>query len=264
MTAIGVLCLDTSYTTVPGHIRNPATFGFPVACKVVQGATADRVVRQADPGPSEPFVSAARQLEAEGVAAITSACGFLALFQRELAAAVAVPLYASSLIQLPMVRPGQQVGLLTASATSLTSRHLAGVGAESVPVRVGGMDAQPEFSSPPAIPTTPYDHASVSKAQLSPLERASPPPAASLMPSQASHRSSGGAGCRPPATRPASLVTAGSEMIRNAWLRRAVRVRTALRHRCMASARRQATLPCHHQRYLPGLTGMSADGRVQG
>lgn len=150
MTAIGVLCLDTSYTKVPGHIRNPATFAFPVACKVVQGATSDRVVRQADPALLEPFVSAARQLEAEGVAAITSGCGFLALFQRELAAAVAVPLYTSSLIQLPMVhamlRPDQQVGVLTASAVSLTSRHLAGVGAGSVPVRVGGMDAQPEFT----------------------------------------------------------------------------------------------------------------------
>ena len=149
-TTIGVLCLDTSYPKVPGHIRNPSTFGFPVACKVVRGATADRVVRQADPALLEPFVSAARQLEAEGVAAITSACGFLALFQRELAAAVAVPLYTSSLIQLPMVhamlRPDQQVGVLTASATSLNSHHLAAVGAESVPVRVGGMDAQPEFT----------------------------------------------------------------------------------------------------------------------
>jgi Asp/Glu/hydantoin racemase len=149
MTAIGVLCLETSFTKIPGHIRNPATFGFPVMYKVVRGATPDRVVRQGDPRLLEPFISAARELEAEGAAAITSGCGFLVLFQRELAAAVSVPLYASSLIQLPMVhrmlRPDQRVGILSASERSLTARHLAAVGAESVPVRVAGMDAQPEF-----------------------------------------------------------------------------------------------------------------------
>src|SRR6202034_1482435 len=140
---------ETSFTKIPGHIRNPATFGFPVMYKVVRGATPDRVVRQGDPRLLEPFISAARELEAEGAAAITSGCGFLVLFQRELAAAVSVPLYASSLIQLPMVhrmlRPAQTVGVLTASSTALTPRHLAAVGAESVPVRVAGMDAQPEF-----------------------------------------------------------------------------------------------------------------------
>jgi hypothetical protein len=149
MTMIGVLCLDTSYTKIPGHIRNPATFGFPVLCQVVAGATAERVVQQGDPRLLTPFVEAARSLESAGAAAITSGCGFLVLFQRELAAAVGVPLYASSLIQLPMVhrmlRPAQTVGVLTASSTALTPRHLAAVGAESVPVRVAGMDAQPEF-----------------------------------------------------------------------------------------------------------------------
>jgi Asp/Glu/Hydantoin racemase len=149
MTTIGVLCLETSFTKIPGHIRNPTTFGFPVAYKVVRGATPDRVVRQGDPRLLEPFIRAARELEADGVAAITSGCGFLVLFQRELAAAVGVPLYASSLIQLPLVhrmlRPDQRVGILAASETSLTARHLAAVGAESVPIRVAGLDTQPEF-----------------------------------------------------------------------------------------------------------------------
>jgi Asp/Glu/hydantoin racemase len=146
---IGVLCLDTAYTKIPGHIRNPATFGFPVACKVVAGATAERVVRQADPRLLDPFIHAAQELEQEGVAAITAACGFLAIFQQRLADAVSVPLYASSLIQLPMIhrmlRRDQKVGVLTAAERSLTRRHLEGVGAESIPVCIAGMDAQPEF-----------------------------------------------------------------------------------------------------------------------
>lgn len=146
---IGVLCLETSFTKIPGHIRNPGTFGFPVRYQVVPGATPDRVVSQADPSLLEPFIRAARELEAGGVAAITAGCGFLVVFQRELADAVDVPLYTSSLIQLPMVhrmlRSGQQVGLLVARKHALTPRHLAAAGAESIPVRITGMDDQPEF-----------------------------------------------------------------------------------------------------------------------
>ena len=147
--AIGVIGLDTSFTKIPGHIRNRSTFGFPVVYEVVPGATAERVVTQADPTLLEPFVAAARKLAAQGVGAITTACGFLVLFQRELAAAVDVPLYASSLVQLPMVhrmlRPEQKVGVLTAKRPALTPRHLRAVGAEDVPVAVAGMEGQPEF-----------------------------------------------------------------------------------------------------------------------
>ncbi|MEU6744380.1 aspartate/glutamate racemase family protein [Streptosporangium sandarakinum] len=146
---IGVLCLETSFTKIPGHIRNPVTFGFPVIYKVVRGATPERVVSMGDPRLLDPFADAARELEAEGAAAITGACGFLVLFQRELAGAVGVPLYASSLIQLPMVhrmlRPGRKVGLLVAKKAALTRRHLEAVGAEDVPVCVAGMEEEPEF-----------------------------------------------------------------------------------------------------------------------
>src|SRR5262245_61677680 len=146
---IGVLCLETSFTKIPGHIRNRTTFDFPVVYREVKGATPERVVSQADPHLLAPFVHAAQELETQGVAAITAACGFLVLFQKELANAVAVPLYASSLIQLPMVhrmlRPGQTVGLLVANKRSLTRRHLEAIGGEHVPICVAGMEEQPEF-----------------------------------------------------------------------------------------------------------------------
>jgi aspartate/glutamate racemase len=146
---IGVLCMDTDFTKIPGHIRNRTTFDFPVRYQVVAGATAERLVSHADPSLLEPFIQAAKELEAAGVAAITGACGFLVIFQQELADAVSVPLYTSSLIQLPMVgrmiRADQKVGLLVAKERSLTPRHLAAIGAESVPVSVVGMADQPEF-----------------------------------------------------------------------------------------------------------------------
>jgi aspartate/glutamate racemase len=146
---IGVIGLDTAFTKIPGHIRNRATFGFPVLYEVVSGATPQRAVIEADPTLLMPFIQAAQNLEARGARAITTACGFLALFQQELADAVSVPLFSSSLIQLPMVyrmiRSGHRIGVLTASKSALTRRHLAAVGAELVPICVAGLEDQPEF-----------------------------------------------------------------------------------------------------------------------
>jgi len=146
---IGVLCMDTDFTKIPGHIRNRSTFDFPVRYQVIEGATAERLVTHADPSLLEPFIHAAKELESAGVSAITGACGFLVIFQKELADAVNVPLYTSSLIQLPlvarMIRSDQKVGLLVADERALTPRHLEAIGAGDVPVAVAGMAEQPEF-----------------------------------------------------------------------------------------------------------------------
>ncbi len=146
---IGILCLETYYGRPPGHIRNASTFQFPVMYRIVKGATAKRVVKQADPELLEPFIEAAQELEQEGVMAITGSCGFLALFQDKLADAVNIPVFTSSLIQIPLVhsmlRRNQLVGILTASKSTLTESHLNAVGAGAVPVCLAGMDEQPEF-----------------------------------------------------------------------------------------------------------------------
>jgi Asp/Glu/Hydantoin racemase len=146
---IGILCLETHYGRPPGHIRNASTFRFPVMYRIIQGATARRVVKEADRKLLNPFLKAAQELEQEGVMAITGSCGFLALFQHELADAVDVPVFTSSLIQIPMIyrmlRRNQKVGILTASKGTLTQAHLKTVGAEAVPVCVAGMDDRKEF-----------------------------------------------------------------------------------------------------------------------
>ena len=146
---IGILCLDTCYGRPPGHIRNASTFRFPVMYRVVGGATARRVVKDADAELLDPFIKAARELEQEGVMAITGSCGFLALFQDQLTDSVDIPVFTSSLIQIPMVyrmlHRDRKVGILTASKSTLTGAHLKAVGAEGVPVCVAGMDDQQEF-----------------------------------------------------------------------------------------------------------------------
>lgn len=141
--SIGILMLDTRFPRIPGDIGNATTFDFPVRFKVVKGASPIRVVVENDSALLQPFIEAARELQAEGVRAITTSCGFLAMFQPEMAEAVDVPVFTSSLLQVPivhrMLKPNQEIGILTAHGETLHPRFLRAVGIdESVPVVIGG------------------------------------------------------------------------------------------------------------------------------
>ncbi len=146
---IGVLCLDSKFPKPPGHIKNPSGLSFPVLYETVTGATVNTLIENPTPEFIAPFLDAAHRLEGEGVRAITGSCGFLALFQHELSAAVDIPVFASSLIQVPMVHhmlaDGKKVGVLTADARHLSVRHFEAVGAGNVPVAVAGMENYDEF-----------------------------------------------------------------------------------------------------------------------
>ena len=126
--AVGILMLETRFPRVFGDIGNAATWPFPVMYRVVPGASPDRVVRQRGEGLLEAFIAAGRDLVRHGADGITTNCGFLALFQDELAAALGVPVATSSLMQVPFVErllpADKRVGIVTISATSLTADHL--------------------------------------------------------------------------------------------------------------------------------------------
>ena len=146
--SIGILMLQTRFPRIPGDMGNATSFPFPVLHRVVEGASPPRVVTEGDATLLEPFICAARELEREGVLAITTNCGFLAMFQAELAAAVTVPVFTSSLLLVPMLRrmlpPDRRIGILTVEAASLTERHFRGAGwsSEEIPVIVEGMDGR--------------------------------------------------------------------------------------------------------------------------
>ncbi|WP_422446187.1 aspartate/glutamate racemase family protein [Thermoanaerobacterium sp. DL9XJH110] len=148
--SIGILMLDTRFPRIPGDIGNALTFDFPVRYKKVEGATSRRVVKDADPALIAPFIEAARELEREGVSAITTSCGFLAIFQEELAGAVRVPVFTSSLLQVPliyrMLGRNKKVGIMTASKPHLTPLHFKGAGIFDIPLVVYGMEEKQEFS----------------------------------------------------------------------------------------------------------------------
>jgi Asp/Glu/hydantoin racemase len=149
--AVGILMLDTRFPRIPGDMGNAATFDFPVRYHRVAGAAPDLVVRRGAAGLLPAFVEGARQLEREGVGAITTNCGFLARFQREMAAAVTVPVFTSSLLLVPLVHrmlgPGRRVGILTVNGATLTPDVLAAVGVTpEVPVAVAGLETEKEFT----------------------------------------------------------------------------------------------------------------------
>jgi Asp/Glu/hydantoin racemase len=129
---LGILMLQTRFPRIPGDIGNPATWPFPVSYRVVAGATSQRVVRDQASGLLDAFCDAAAALVAEGVSGITTTCGFLALFQDELARRSGVPVATSSLMQVPfvarMLGPDKRVGILTISAETLSPEHLAAAG----------------------------------------------------------------------------------------------------------------------------------------
>src|SRR5438093_4539856 len=148
--AVGVLLLDTRFPRVPGDIGNAATFDFPVRYHRVAGASSDGVVRGDARELLPLFIEGARVLERDGVRAITTSCGFLARFQREMAAAVRIPVFTSSLMLAPLVHrmlaPDRAVGIMTVDASALGAEHLAGAGiTPEIRVVVAGLGAEKEF-----------------------------------------------------------------------------------------------------------------------
>ena len=100
--AVGILMLEARFPRVPGDMGNALTWPFPVHYRVVRGASPDRVVRNRAEGLLQPFIEAAKDLAAPGADGITTNCGFLSLFQREIADAVGVPVATSSLMPASM------------------------------------------------------------------------------------------------------------------------------------------------------------------
>lgn len=149
---IGILMLDTIFPRIPGDIGNAKTYDFPIRYKVVKNAHTDRIMgEKPDIELLSPFIDAAKELEAEGVKAITTSCGFLAAFQRELTAAVDIPVFTSALILVPLIRTminkNKKIGIFTERAEYMNEGHFNKVGwsSKDIPVAVSGMPEDSPF-----------------------------------------------------------------------------------------------------------------------
>lgn len=149
---VGIIVMDCLIPYPPGTPGNPSSFGFPVLYEVVRGATMESLIYMPDKALAEPFLAAGRRLIAQGVRAVFGNCGFMVLFQEQMAAEMPVPVFMSSLLQLPLVgrglAKGQAVGIISARAASLTPRHLEiALAGATVATHVTGLENKPAFKA---------------------------------------------------------------------------------------------------------------------
>ena len=147
--SIGILVMDARIERIPGDVGNPATFSFPVYLRTVAGATLKRLIHERDRSLLQPFIDAGWALVRQGVRALATTCGFMILFQDELAREFPVPVFTSSLLQLPFIRatlrPQDRLGIITADAANLTPEHLRKAGSGMDRITVVGLENQPRF-----------------------------------------------------------------------------------------------------------------------
>ena len=151
--AIGILIIDCLLPLPPGDVANATTYPFPVRYRVVKAASSNRLIYERDPSLLPLFIEAGWELIHEGVKALTGDCGYLALFQKELADEFPVPVFMSSLLQIPFIhrtlRRGEKVGIICADKSNLTEQLLRNVGVdENIPVQIAGMEDVPGFYDP--------------------------------------------------------------------------------------------------------------------
>ncbi|MDM8523073.1 aspartate/glutamate racemase family protein [Desulfococcaceae bacterium HSG8] len=147
-TPIGILVLNTAYPCIPGSVANATTFSFPVRYKIVEKESVGHTLKQEDRTLLNPFIDAAVELQNEGVKAITGTGGFIGPFQKEVSDVIGVPVFLSSLLQIPFIyqtvkRP---IGVITSDSRLLNSEYFASVGlTRGIPLIIRGMEAQPGF-----------------------------------------------------------------------------------------------------------------------
>ena len=149
----GIMMTERRFPRIPGEMGNATTFDFPVRLHVVKGVDVSTRFRvfSGDKEFVEPFVQAAKELERAGVRAITTNCGFLVLYQDVIADVVNIPVFTSSLLQIPLVyrmlRKNQKIGVITAEGTErgLGKKHFEAAGAANIPVVTIGMEGNEAF-----------------------------------------------------------------------------------------------------------------------
>ncbi len=124
--AIGIICMaDVWYPLSPGTIENASTFNFPVYIKPIPGGV-KIISSETHPDILKDTIEAGKELvEKLGCRAIVGACGYFANYQEKVAAALDVPVFLSSLMQVPIVmralRPNQKLGIICAREEALSA-----------------------------------------------------------------------------------------------------------------------------------------------
>lgn len=156
---IGILCWEAGQIprglvqleSLRGNSTNPDSYDFPVRFCRVEGANIQTILEAPSRVVLERMIDEARKMADEDVRAITTSCGFNAIFQRELADALDVPVFTSSLLQVPFVQrtlgKEREIGVLTAKKAALKEAHFRAVGiTPDMPVRTFGLEECSEWN----------------------------------------------------------------------------------------------------------------------
>ena len=130
---LGIMILDDVYPGFPGDVRNASAYPFPIQYEIIEGVDIPTLVEAEDKSPClNPILQAAKKLEKLGCRAIAAECGYFSYFQKEVARSVKIPVFMSSLLQVPLAQqiigPEQVVGILAARSQFLDEHHLRSVG----------------------------------------------------------------------------------------------------------------------------------------
>jgi hypothetical protein len=127
--AIGIILSDNLYfPNIPGDVANANTFDFPVHYELMEGLKKGTVQQVLTTKPSsrvrDALINAGKKLQKQGCRAISSDCGYYANYQNEVAAALDIPVFLSSLLQVPVIlrtlKPSQKLAVICARGSTLT------------------------------------------------------------------------------------------------------------------------------------------------
>lgn len=150
---IGILVQDVHYPLIPGNVVNACSYDYPVRMEIVPGANQQRVHGR-DKSLLPELIKTCRLLESQGVRAITGACGYFGNFQRDVSEEIDLPVYLSSILQIPWIRAGlksrDEIGILCADIRNLSDHLFDQCGitqADRERCHIAGAGDRPEFSA---------------------------------------------------------------------------------------------------------------------
>jgi hypothetical protein len=150
-TSIGILVLDLGYPYLPGNVANASTYKFPVRFNVLKGSTIPQILSH-DKSLLDMIIKGGEELMNDGVRAIVGACGYFGYYQKEAASILGVPVFLSSLLQIPLIKQtlktDQQVGVICAHEDSLSPETLGACGIDNPSeLVITGAQNLPEFKN---------------------------------------------------------------------------------------------------------------------
>lgn len=147
---IGIILMDIFMPFPPGCPANASTFQYSVAYEKISGADISSLIYKKDKNLLDEFVSAGWKLIQKGVKAITGNCGFMILFQNELANEFPVPVFISSLLQISfiskIIKQQDKIGIIATHSNKLTP-EMIDIAAGNLPnsIVIAGMENQKNF-----------------------------------------------------------------------------------------------------------------------